>query len=43
LIGDINVFCDSFVYRISEMEDLLTENRIWTQRYRRCFYERGFK
>jgi NADH dehydrogenase (ubiquinone) Fe-S protein 2 len=32
LIGDINIFCDSFIYRISEMEDLLTENRIWKQR-----------
>lgn len=32
LISDINVFCNSFVYRLSEMEDLLTSNRIWQQR-----------
>lgn len=32
LISDINIFSDSFIYRISEMEDLLTENRIWKQR-----------
>ena len=28
LISDINVFCNTFVYRLSEMEDLLTNNRI---------------
>lgn len=32
LLSDINVFCNSFVYRISEMEDLLTSNRIWKER-----------
>jgi NADH dehydrogenase (ubiquinone) Fe-S protein 2 len=32
LISDINVFCNSFIYRLSEMEDLLTSNRIWKQR-----------
>ena len=32
LIHDIHVFCNQFTSRIDEMEELLTENRIWKQR-----------
>jgi len=31
-LADINAFCEQFVHRIDEMEELLTENRIWKQR-----------
>ncbi len=32
LLDDIFYFCNQFLYRISEIEDLLTANRIWKQR-----------
>jgi NADH dehydrogenase (ubiquinone) Fe-S protein 2 len=28
LLEDIYIFCNQFIYRINEMEDLLTNNRI---------------
>lgn len=32
LLDDIYYFCNQFLYRIAEIEDLLTANRIWKQR-----------
>lgn len=32
LLNDIAVFCSQFLYRIIEMEELLTSNRIWKER-----------
>lgn len=32
LLDDIFYFCNQFLYRIAEIEDLLTANRIWKQR-----------
>ncbi len=32
LLDDIYYFCNQFAYRIAEIEDLLTANRIWKQR-----------
>jgi len=32
LLNDIYIFCDQFNLRLTEMEDMLTENRIWKQR-----------
>jgi NADH dehydrogenase I D subunit len=32
LLDDIYYFCNQFLYRIVEIEDLLTANRIWKQR-----------
>ena len=32
LTEDIYTFCEQFIPRISELEELLTENRIWKQR-----------
>jgi NADH dehydrogenase I D subunit len=32
LMDDIYYFCNQFLYRIAEIEDLLTANRIWKQR-----------
>lgn len=32
LVNDISIFIDQFVFRIDEIEDLLTSNRIWLQR-----------
>ncbi len=32
LLDDIYYFCNQFLYRITEIEDLLTANRIWKQR-----------
>lgn len=32
LLEDINTFCNSFLNRIAEIEELLTNNRIWQQR-----------
>lgn len=32
LLDDIYTFCEQFSSRLDEMEDLLTENRIWKQR-----------
>jgi len=32
LLADINLFTEQFRYRIDEIEELLTENRIWKQR-----------
>ena len=32
LLEDISVFCAQFGSRINEMEELLTNNRIWKQR-----------
>lgn len=31
-LNDVYKFCDQFRYRLDEMEELLTENRIWTNR-----------
>lgn len=32
LLDDIYYFCNQFLYRVAEIEDLLTANRIWKQR-----------
>jgi len=32
LVMDIRMFIDQFSYRINEMEDILSGNRIWKQR-----------
>jgi len=32
LLNDIFLFCNQFTARLNEMEDMLTENRIWKQR-----------
>ena len=32
LLDDVYYFCNQFLYRIAEIEDLLTANRIWKQR-----------
>ena len=32
LLNDIYIFCSQFVIRLNEIEELLTENRIWKQR-----------
>lgn len=32
LLEDISVFCDQFIFRINEMDDILSGNRIWKQR-----------
>lgn len=32
LLADIKIFIDQFAYRINEMDDILTNNRIWKQR-----------
>jgi NADH dehydrogenase (ubiquinone) Fe-S protein 2 len=32
LLEDISIFCDQFYFRINEIEELLTNNRIWKQR-----------
>lgn len=32
LLKDIHIFCEQFCDRISEIEELLTDNRIWKQR-----------
>jgi len=32
LLEDIEQFCQQFVFRLNEIEELLTENRIWKQR-----------
>lgn len=32
LLSDIQVFIDQFAYRINEMDDILSGNRIWKQR-----------
>lgn len=32
LLADIGVFISQFTYRINEIDDILTNNRIWKQR-----------
>ena len=32
LLDDVYYFCNQFLYRVAEIEDLLTANRIWKQR-----------
>jgi len=32
LLDDIYYFCSQFLYRVAEIEDLLSSNRIWKQR-----------
>jgi len=32
LLDDIYMFTEQFMLRLTEMEDMLTENRIWKQR-----------
>jgi len=32
LLNDIYAFCDTFEYRLKEIEELLSNNRIWKQR-----------
>lgn len=32
LLEDIAVFSDQFYWRVNELEDILTENRIWKER-----------
>jgi NADH dehydrogenase (ubiquinone) Fe-S protein 2 len=32
LLDDINDFCDRFYFRVNEIQELLTQNRIWQQR-----------
>jgi NADH dehydrogenase (ubiquinone) Fe-S protein 2 len=32
IMDDIYIFCNQFIHRINEVEDILTNNRIWKQR-----------
>ena len=33
-VEDVSQFCDQFFFRINEISDILTFNRIWCQRLR---------